>query len=206
VAKSSTDQRAVSKNLSPRRGEILEATCRVFARRGFASAGMRDIADEVGILAGSLYHHFKSKDDLLYEILLTWYEDIGRDLRRIIEKDLNADETLTQMLHLSCDYVLDRRDEAAIALNDFKYLASHPSFDTVAALADEAERLWIDVLRRGIRTGKFRAEFDAVLAHRTIIGALYSSIRWYDPRGAVSRDQFVRQMTSFLMSGLRATG
>ena len=204
MAKVSTDERGASKNLSQRRGEILEATCRVFARKGFASAGMRDIADEVGILAGSLYHHFKSKDDLLYEILHTWYEDIGRDLRRIIDQDLNADETLTQMLHLSCDYVIDRRDEAAIALNDFNYLSSHPSFEEIKALADEAERLWIDVLRRGIRTGTFRKEFDAIFLHRTIIGALYSSIRWYDPRGAVTRDKFHQQMTSFLMSAVRA--
>jgi len=204
VTNISQDERSGHKTQSSRRSEILADTCRVFARKGFASATMRDIADDVGILAGSLYHHFKSKDDLLYEILYNWYEDIGRDLRQIIERDLNAEETLTQMLLLSCDYVIDRRDEATIALNDFKYLSDHSEFEKVSALADDAERLWIDVLRRGIQTGRFRRDLDAVLVFRTIIGALYSSIRWYDPAGAVPRDEFVRQTTSFLLAGLRS--
>jgi AcrR family transcriptional regulator len=176
----------------------------VFARKGFASATMRDIADEVGILAGSLYHHFKSKDELLFEILYNWYTDIGRDLRVIIERDLNADETLTQMLVLSCDYVLDRRDEATIALYDFKFLSNQPELaKKVSALADEAERMWMDVLRRGISTGKFRQDVDAVIMFRTILGALYSSIGWYDPKGAVPRDEFIRQTTLLLMSAAR---
>lgn len=175
----------------------------MFARRGFASATMRDIADEVGILAGSLYHHFKSKDELLFEILWNWYTDVDQDLRAIIERDLNADETLSQMLLLSCDYVLDRRDEATIALNDFRSLSSPALEEKVSALADDAERMWISVLRHGMDTGEFRDDVDVVIVFRTIIGALYSSIRWYDPKGAVSRDEFSRQTRALLISAAR---
>ena len=49
--------------------EIIAAAARVFQRKGYHAATVQDIADAVGILKGSLYHHFKSKDDLLYLIV-----------------------------------------------------------------------------------------------------------------------------------------
>ncbi len=52
-----------------RKDEILRAAAKVIATKGFASATVRDIAEASGILSGSLYHHFRSKDQILVEIL-----------------------------------------------------------------------------------------------------------------------------------------
>ena len=52
-----------------RRNELLEIATRVFAEKGIASATVRDIAQEAGILSGSLYHHFASKEEMVKEIV-----------------------------------------------------------------------------------------------------------------------------------------
>jgi len=51
-----------------RRGEILDAAARLFARQGFHAASMREIAAAAGMLPGSLYYHFPSKDELLLAV------------------------------------------------------------------------------------------------------------------------------------------
>ena len=78
--------------------EIIAAAARVFQRKGYHAATVQDIADAVGILKGSLYHHFKSKDDLLYfivkEPIFRMYSRIGE----IAASDLPASEKLRRAI------------------------------------------------------------------------------------------------------------
>ncbi len=55
-------------NASSRRLEIIEAAATLFRERGFRATSMRDIAGQVGMLSGSLYHHFHSKEELFLEV------------------------------------------------------------------------------------------------------------------------------------------
>lgn len=196
-------------NKSARRDEVLAAAMKVFAEQGFAGATMRDIAAEIGILAGSLYHHFQSKDEILIEILRTYFHDVERDLRETVERDRNAYDTLEAMLVLSCRYIIDRKLEATIARNELDYLARSKAaelegYDELARAAGEAERIWLDVIRRGIRTGQIRDDVDPGLLFRTVIGSIYASTSWYDPAGDISRDEFTEQTTRLLLEGVRA--
>jgi len=61
-----------------RRAQLLDAAAQLFAERGFHATSMRDIAKAVGMLSGSIYYHFESKE----EMLLAVYED---GLRRVTE-------------------------------------------------------------------------------------------------------------------------
>jgi AcrR family transcriptional regulator len=54
-----------------RRDAIVSAAARFFAERGYAAVGMRDVAEAVGVRGASLYHHFASKEEILYAICLT---------------------------------------------------------------------------------------------------------------------------------------
>ncbi|MGS0562549.1 TetR/AcrR family transcriptional regulator [Microbacterium aurugineum] len=54
---------------SERRDQIISIAARLIAKRGYSATTVRDIADEAGILSGSLYHHFSSKEAILQEIL-----------------------------------------------------------------------------------------------------------------------------------------
>jgi TetR/AcrR family transcriptional regulator, cholesterol catabolism regulator len=193
---------------SPRREEILTTAITIFAEKGFAGATMRDVADEVGILPGSLYHHFKSKDEILIEILRRYYLDIERDLREAVEKDRNAFDTLEEMLVLSAHYIIERKDEAMIALNELHYLdqspkADLPALDAVLKSSSEAERIWLDVIRRGIRAKQFRQDIDPRLIFRTLIGANYGSVRWYDPDGEIGPSEYITQTTKLLLRGVQ---
>src|SRR5687768_8006525 len=85
-AKWLTDPDGTESSGSDRRQEILDAAQALFAKRGFQGTSMRDIADAVGILGGSLYHHFQSKEAMYLEIHGGALDRAAAVLRRAISR------------------------------------------------------------------------------------------------------------------------
>jgi TetR/AcrR family transcriptional regulator, cholesterol catabolism regulator len=184
-----------------RREEIRASATHVFASRGYASATMRDIADEIGLLAGSLYHYFPSKEDLLVEGMQAFYDDTVRDLTAVIKRGEDPVDTLKAMVALAVRFLIERPDEASIIRNDFDYLKVIPAFEFVETAADAVERLWVGVLKKGIKSGAFRSDFNPELVYRTIMGSVFSAARWYRPDGPMKTDAFVAQLSTTFLDG-----
>lgn len=64
--------------------DVVAAAALVFARKGYAEATVEDIADELGILKGSLYHHVRSKSELLYEVVREPVQEMVDSLEKIV--------------------------------------------------------------------------------------------------------------------------
>jgi TetR/AcrR family transcriptional regulator, cholesterol catabolism regulator len=186
-----------------RREELRAQAGHVFAQMGFAHAKMRDIAEATGILAGSIYHHFRSKDEILLELMDNFHDDILRDLHAIVDTDRAPVDQLEAMIALSVRYILDRPDECTIINQDFQYLHVTPAFAGVVKKARAASRTWIEVLKRAVDAGELRDDFNLEMAYATLMGSIFSTLRWYRPTGKVRPEQFTRQLTSQLLDGLR---
>jgi AcrR family transcriptional regulator len=185
-----------------RREEIRTVALHVFATQGFASATMRDVAMETGILAGSLYHYFGSKDEVLVDGLVRYYNDSIRDLRAILAKNVPPADMLAELITLGVKYLVERRDETTILHNDFDYLRQLPPFKFVITSAAEVEQCWEQAIERGIEDGSFKKEIGATLTYRAIVGAIFSTARWYDPEGPIDVPEFSRQLASTFLDGL----
>ncbi|HTK62444.1 MAG TPA: TetR/AcrR family transcriptional regulator [Pseudonocardia sp.] len=189
-----------------RREELRAQAGHVFAQMGFAHAKMRDIADATGILAGSIYHHFRSKDEILLELMQNFHDDILRDLHAIIDVEGRPVDQLTLMIKLSVRYILERPDESRIINQDFQYLQATPEFSGVVEKARAASKIWLDVLRRGVHAGELRDDMNIEIAYATLMGSIFSTLRWYRPTGKVRPEEFSAQLTSQLLDGLRKNG
>jgi AcrR family transcriptional regulator len=82
------------------RSEIVSAAARVFRTKGYHAATVRDIAHEVGILKGSLYHHFTSKEELLYLVVKEPIAQMYREICEIADADVGVGDTPGKGLHL----------------------------------------------------------------------------------------------------------
>src|ERR1044072_877697 len=81
-------QRATSSGpASERRDHLVKLAAELFARKGFQATTVREIADEAGILSGSLYHHFDSKETIVDEVLSTFLDDLVGRYRTALEQD-----------------------------------------------------------------------------------------------------------------------
>ena len=70
-----------------RRAELLGIAAELFAERGFRNTTVRDIADAAGILSGSLYHHFDSKEAMVDELLDTFQQELFATYDEIVASD-----------------------------------------------------------------------------------------------------------------------
>ena len=84
-----------SKQAVDKRRVILDAAIRVFARRGFHSCRVSDVADEAGVAYGLVYHYFKSKDQVLDTLFLERWDFLLEAIRETDAREVPAEEKLT---------------------------------------------------------------------------------------------------------------
>ncbi len=183
--------------------DIVSAAAKVFRTKGYHAATVRDIADEVGILKGSLYHYFDSKEELLYLVVK---EPIARMYRTISEIAV-ADETATEKLRRAISAHLEAFDRHYPHL--FVYLRERESVkrrfrEKIGFSPKEYERCWQQIIRDGIRTGEFRPDLDVQVASYGLLGMLNWLYKWYDPQGRLSVQQVAEQLISLALAGLAA--
>jgi AcrR family transcriptional regulator len=190
-------------NDSKRREEILQAAASVFARKGISNATVRDIADEVGILSGSLYHHFESKDQMVEEILLAGSDRQGARYREVVKAEPDAVEAMRKLVMLGVLGVAEGPNEATILRNDAQQIKANPRLRLIEKQRQDTKRLWISVVRTGVEQGAFRGDLDADVAVRAMFDAVLSTIRWFPPLGRSSPQRIGSQLAGFFIDGLR---
>ncbi|SFQ09284.1 DNA-binding transcriptional regulator, AcrR family [Amycolatopsis arida] len=190
---------------SGRRAELLALAARLFAERGYVSTTVRDIADAAGILSGSLYHHFDSKESMADEILRGFLDELFGTYAEIVAAGLGPRRTLEAVVTASFRSIHDHPAEVAIYQNEAKHLAQFDRFDYLERRNAEFRRLWNTILTDGVRDGVFRADLDVELVYRFIRDTVWVAVRWYNPGGTLSADDVAKQYLAILLDGI-ATG
>src|SRR3954465_1940499 len=111
-----------------RRDELLDIAAKLFAERGFKNTTVRDIADAAGILSGSLYHHFDSKEAMVDELLDSFQTALWEEYDAIEASDRTPKEKLEAVVHASFDAIDRNHSEVAIFQTDASYLATFDRF------------------------------------------------------------------------------
>jgi AcrR family transcriptional regulator len=185
-----------------RREEILRTAAEVFASEGLVRATVRDIANKAGILSGSLYHHFDSKESMIDELLSRfWKESIASYERAVIEGSGPRDQ-LRRMLDEVVRAAETRAPEFLILHNDWHYLSQFDRFAYLDESAARTEEIWVQVLQEGIRTGVFRADLEPRIMYRTIMGAAVWVVQWYNPKGSLSIERIAEVQAEIFFSGI----
>jgi len=187
-----------------RRDELLGIAAELFARNGYSQTTVRDIADEAGILSGSLYHHFDSKETMLREILKDFMEDLLKVFAGIVAKDEPARATLDELVRTAFATIHARPAAVALYQNESGTVGNLDGFEFVARTSREIEKIWVGVLQAGHDAGEFRDDLDVRLTHRFIRETVWSSVRWYNPRGRLKHEVVADHFLSMLHGGILA--
>jgi len=144
----------------------------LFAQKGFRATTVREIADAAGILSGSLYHHFDSKESIGDEILSSFINDVLADYRAAVSSAASPRDVLEQIVRSTSHTLSRHRAALAMLQNDWSYFSTQPRFGYLRKALNEIERTWVTQLERGQESGIFRADLDggpppaAVRRHR----------------------------------------
>ena len=187
---------------SSRRDELLATAGRMFAEQGLRSTTVRDIADAAGILSGSLYHHFDSKESMVDEILRGFLDDLFARYRQIAASSKSATETLRGLVIASFESIDAERNAVAIYQDEAKRLSGQERFAYISELTVEFRQLWQSVLQRGVENGEFRADLDVELVYRFMRDTVWVAVRWYRPGGSMTVDSIADQYLSVVLDGI----
>jgi AcrR family transcriptional regulator len=187
-----------------RRAELLQLAAELFAARGLRATTVRDIADSAGILSGSLYHHFRSKEAMVDEILRGFLDELFDGYREIVAAGLDSRHTLEALVVNSFDAIDNRHAAVAIYQDEAKHLVDLPQFSYIAERNTEFRELWIGVLERGVKDGSFRHDLDIELGYRFIRDTVWVAVRWYRPGRAMTADAVAKQYLAIVLDGISA--
>ncbi|OEV04585.1 TetR/AcrR family transcriptional regulator [Streptomyces oceani] len=188
---------------SPQRREELLATAgEVFAAQGYDATTVRKIADAAGMLAGSLYYHFDSKESMLDEILSTFLNELWARYDAVLAAGLGPRETLEALVTESFREIDQHRDAVAIYQRESKHLADHPRFGYLAESQRKFEKAWLGTLERGVAAGTFRADLDVRLTYRFVRDTVWVAASWYRPGGHHSPEEIAHQYLSMVLEGI----
>ena len=189
-----------------RRGELLSLAASMFAERGLRATTVRDIADAAGILSGSLYHHFASKEAMIDEVLRGFLDWLFERYQEIIDTEPNPLARLVGLFMASFDAIEHHHAEVVIYQDEAKRLSAQPRFAYISELNVRQRTMWVDVLTEGIAQGYFRPDIDVDLVYRFIRDTTWVSVRWYQPGGPLTAEQVGRQYLGIVLGGINAPG
>jgi AcrR family transcriptional regulator len=198
------DARTPSRASSGRRDALIAIAADLFAERGYRSTTVREIAEAAGVLSGSLYHHFDSKESIIDELLSSYLDELLATYRSIVANGGTSIEVLSRLVHAAFSSFDRHRAAITVFQNERQYLLNYPRFGYIAKSEQAVSRLWMKVIRDGIASGELRSDVDPKLAHRFIRDAIWVSVRWYRPGGRLSSDQLADQYLSLMLDGMRA--
>ncbi len=187
-----------------RRDELLVLAATMFAERGLRATTVRDIADSAGILSGSLYHHFKSKEQMVEEVLRDFLDWLFDRYQQIIATEPNPLERLKGLFMTSFEAIEDRHAQVVIYQDEAKRLTTLPQFGFVETRNKEQRKMWLDLLNEGVEQGYFRPDIDVDVVYRFIRDTTWVSVRWYQPGGPLTAEEVGRQYLAIVLGGIAA--
>lgn len=183
---------------------ILATAAEMFARKGIRSTTVREIADAVGVLSGSLYHYFDSKDAMVQDILMRFQDAIRIRYGEVLARDEGPAQSLRDLVLASLQVAREQPDATAIYQNELQYLRETPRFKEVQAAASEVQRVWLGVLERGVADGSFRDDIAPRVFYRMIRDAVWLSGRGHRADGGYTTAQLAEAITSIFLEGFSA--
>ncbi len=186
---------------SARREEILQVAAALFAAKGFEETTIREIAEAAGILSGSLYHHFATKEEMLHA-LVGGFVAMVPEYQAIVDQGAGPKETICAMIRLGLTTTVSNPHIVAITVHERKFLARHPSFAYVEAAWRDISRIWHGVLQQGVAQGVFRNDLDLHLVLRMINDLVAAAVDWYRPGGRYSLEQIIDTQIALIFGGI----
>ncbi|MCY0931075.1 TetR/AcrR family transcriptional regulator [Streptomyces sp. H27-H1] len=185
-----------------RRRELLDTAAEVFAAQGYNATTVRKIADAAGMLAGSLYYHFDSKESMLDEILSAFLTELWEGYDTVLAAGLGPRETIEALVTESFREIDRHRAAVAIYQKESRHLSVQPRFHYLSDSQVKFEKAWLGTLERGVAAEVFRADLDIRLTYRFVRDTVWVAASWYRPGGQHSPEEIARQYLSMVLDGI----
>lgn len=178
------------------------AAAKLFAKGGFRTATMREVADTLGVSRSSLYYHFPEKSDLLNEILTYVIDKFCERAKEIIEYPLSAAQRLTVLIQAIVRLQIETPGVSlTLIVRTEGDTLSAARMQAYIARRDEYEGYFRRLIDEGTAAGEFRPVNTKITAF-ALLGILEEFEAWFDPAGPLNADQVAEVFADLILSSL----
>jgi TetR/AcrR family transcriptional regulator, cholesterol catabolism regulator len=192
-------KRAVSRRAT-RRAEILRISGRIFREKTYDGTTLKDIADAVGMLKGSLYYYISSKEELFSDIIVEAVRVLHRSLEGV-NPEWTPVEKLRYIVRTHVRFSVEYQDTAILFLTG-RHIISSLRMNELADIFGRRDKIIADTLKDGIAQGVF-GPANVRLVALSIVGMCNSVAFWYTPEGTASHQQIADQFFKLIYEGLQ---
>ncbi|MCU1594196.1 MAG: TetR family transcriptional regulator [Frankiales bacterium] len=185
-----------------RREVILERAADLFAKQGVAATTVREIAEAVGILSGSLYHHFASKDEIVDAIVTSFMEDLVTRYDAVLASETDPHAQLVGLVRASIATSAEHPHATEIYQNDARYLQADDGSAAVVKGARTVRSAWIQVLEGGAAAGVFRDDVPVKVIYPLLRDGLWLTARWFVPTKTYGYDELAADFVKVFVDGI----
>ncbi|MBE0575586.1 MAG: TetR family transcriptional regulator [Desulfuromonadales bacterium] len=179
---------------------ILKEAARLFREKGYIASNLRELAKRAGIQGGSLYHHFGSKQDILFQLMDNTMTDMVTSLSTLLAETTDPEEKLRRLLRFHISYTVCGPDETYITDDELRNLNAD-NYLQIIAKRDAYQKLFEEVFQDGCQQKGWMV-VDYKLVARAAIQMGTGVASWYRPGGPMSIDQISEHYAELLCKGL----
>jgi AcrR family transcriptional regulator len=183
------------------RQEILRTAARLFQQQGYDATSMNDVAAALKLSKGGLYHHFQSKDEILFHIMSHAMEITEERVINVVRRIDGPEERLRTLIRLHIQVVLSPEDrEITVMLHE-----NHPLPPALRRKINGRKKDYLHFVENLIADVQRKCNSPSSVTPRAAAFALVGMInwiyQWYKPDGSLTGDALVRQYTDIFFRG-----
>ncbi len=186
------------------RQEILRTAARLFQQRGYDATSMNDVAAALKLSKGGLYHHFQSKDEILFEIMNHAMEITQERVLNPVRGIADPEERLRALIRLHIEVVLSPRDrEITVMLHE-----NHPLPPALRKRINTRKKDYVHFLENLMAEAQQSRHAKGNVSPRAaafaLLGMLNWIYQWYKPEGELQAQNLIPQFTELIFGGIFA--
>ncbi len=180
--------------------EIKQRAARLFRLKGYKATSMRDIAQEVGMEAASLYNHISNKQEILAELMMHIAEIFTEGMNNIQASSLSPREKMERLIALHIRYTMEKPNAIAIITSEWVHL-EEPNHKSYLLLRSAYEQNIQSIIEMGIEQKQF-APVDSKIASFSILSTLRWLYSWHHQQGNINPVELEQKMVQCLLDGI----
>ena len=180
---------------------LITAAAEIFRTNGYDATSLQQIADEIGILKGSLYHYIDTKEDLLFAIIKRNHEHITQENSgwRDIEDDPVA--AIRSFIQGHMREAMWNPTFSEVFVRDFRALSPERAQE-IRKTQDAYDAEFRGLVAAALERGELREGVDPAFAARAVFGMTNWISYWFHPGGSLTVDEVVTKLSEYAMASL----
>lgn len=180
--------------------EIIEVATDLFAKQGYRGTSVREIAKNLNITKATLYHYFKSKEEILFSILNKVMDEALEELKKISKLDITPEEKLKNVLKFYSKYYVAKQNDLILLVNELNSLS-----DNYRKILVEKEKIYLSLMKTifdELKQVKRLKDIPLTVLAFAFFGMVHYTIYWYHPDGPIKPNELSEYFVEIFTRGI----